>query len=390
MYRVGQEEIDAFSRALLSRDFFKINGSGREVYRFEEEWKETVGTSYALTMTSGFAALTSALIGMGIGPGDEVIVPAYTYIASALAVTAVGAIPVIAEADETLTLDPADVEKKLSKHTKAIMPVHIQGFPADLDALKALSARYGFRILEDACQADGGTYHGKHLGTVGDAGAFSFNYYKIITSGEGGALVTDDRTIYERALIYHDASAVAFFGDQLDGISQPLFGGAEFRVSDLTGAVLREQLRRLPGLLAALRQNRDALAARVCGPDKAAQAPSHDIAGDCGTTLALRFDTAAECRAYQKKCAGRGIGTTVPIDTDKHVYTNWTQIMEKRGAFHPAMDPFRMEANRGLNMNYSPDMCPKTLDLLSRTLYVGISPDWTEAQLDGVAAAMNG
>ena len=138
MYRVGREETEAFARSLLSRDFFKINGGGREVYRFEEEWKAFTGAQYALTMTSGFAALTSALIGMGIGPGDEVIVPAYTYIASALAVTAVGAIPVIAEADECLTLDPADTEKKMSAHTKAVMPVHIQGFPADLDALKAL------------------------------------------------------------------------------------------------------------------------------------------------------------------------------------------------------------------------------------------------------------
>ena len=390
MYRIGQEEIEAVARAILSRDFFKINGSGKEVYRFEEEWKKTVGARYALTMTSGFAALSSALIGMGIGPGDEVIVPAYTYIASALAVTAVGAIPVIAEADETLTLDPADVEKKLSAHTKAVMPVHIQGFPADLDGLKKLSEKYGFRILEDACQADGGMYHGKHLGTIGDAGAFSFNYFKVITAGEGGALVTDDRTIYERALIYHDASAVAFYGDQLDGINQPLFGGTEFRVSDLTGAILREQLKRLPGLLSDLRRNRNALAALVCGEGKAKQAPSHDIDGDCGTTLALRFDTAEECRAYQKKCADGGIGTTVPIDTGKHVYTNWTQIMEKRGALHPAMDPFLMEANRGLNMNYSPDMCPKTLDLLSRTLYIGIGPDWTEADLDDAAKVMNG
>ena len=390
MYRIGQEEIEAVAQAILSRDFFKINHSGKEVYRFEEEWKQTLGARYALTMTSGFAALSSALIGMGIGPGDEVIVPAYTYIASALAVTAVGAIPVIAETDDTLTLDPVDVEKKLSAHTKAVMPVYIQGFPADLDALTKLSKKHGFRILEDACQADGGMYHGRYLGTIGDAGAFSFNYFKVITSGEGGALVTDDRTIYERALIYHDASAVAFFGDQLDGITQPLFGGTEFRVSDLTGAILRAQLRRLPGLLADLRRNRSALSQRVCGSGRALQAPSHDLNGDCGTTLALRFGTEKDCRAYQKKCSDSGIATTVPIDTGKHVYTNWTQIMEKRGALHPAMDPFRMKENQGLNMAYSPDMCPKTLDLLSRTLYIGIDPDWTERDLDRIATVMNG
>ena len=390
MYRIGQEEIEAVARAIMSRDFFKINNGGREVMRFEEAWKETVGAKYALTMTSGFAALSSALIGMGIGPGDEVIVPAYTYIASALAVTAVGAIPVIAEADGTLTLDAADAEKKISAHTKAIMPVHIQGFPADMAALKRLAEKHGLRILEDACQADGGMFQGRYLGTIGDAGAYSFNYFKVITAGEGGALVTDDRTLYERALIYHDAAAVAFFGDQLDGVTQPLFGGAEYRVSDLTGAILREQLKRLPGLLSDLRGNRDALAALTCGAGKAAQAPSHDLAGDCGTTLALRFDTAEECRAYQAKCKGKGLGTTVPIDTGKHVYTNWTQIMEKRGAFHPAMDPFRMEANQGLQMDYAPDMCPKTLDYLSRTLYIGVNPDWTEEDIARVAAVMNG
>ncbi|MBO4423865.1 MAG: aminotransferase class I/II-fold pyridoxal phosphate-dependent enzyme [Clostridia bacterium] len=403
MYRLGEKEVESFRRALMSRDFFKINGSGREVYNFEEEWKKTVGTEYALTMTSGFAALTSALIGMGIGPGDEVIVPAYTYIASALAVVAVGAIPVIAEVDDTLTIDVADAEKKLSEHTKAVMPVYIQGFPADLDGLTALAEKHGFRIIEDACQADGGRYHGRFLGAIGDAGAYSFNYFKIITSGEGGALVTNDRTIYERALIYHDASAVAFFGNQLSGIEQPLFGGTEFRISDLTGAILREQLKRLPGILEDLRTNRGKLAEKIFGTPyggaikvkrngaemNVRHAPSHDIEGDCGTTLALRFDSEKDCREYCAYAAENGVGLTVPIDTGKHVYTNWTQIMEKRGALHPAMDPFLMEENRGLQHNYTMDMCPRTLDLLSRTAYVLINPEWTDGDLAGIAKVLS-
>ena len=388
MYRIGQEEIEAVARAILSRDFFKINGSGKEVLNFENEWKETVGKDYALLMTSGFGALVSGLIGMGIGPGDEVIVPGYTYIASALAVTAVGAIPVIAEIDETMTLDAADAEKKITPHTKAIIPVHIQGFPSDMDALKALAEKYGVKILEDACQADGGMYHGEYLGAIGDAGAYSFNYFKIITAGEGGALVTSDRTIYERALIYHDASAVAFFGDQLDGISEPLFGGTEFRVSDITGAILREQLKRMPSLLGDLRRNRAALAAKV--RDKVTVAPSHDEEGDCGTTLALRFESAEECRAFAAKCREGGVWITVPIDTGKHVYTNWTQIMEKRGALHPAMDPFKMKENDGLQMDYTMDMCPKTLDYLARTAYISIEPDWTEEDINRVASVIAG
>ena len=388
MYRIGQEEIDAVARSILSGQFFKINSTGKEVLNFENEWKQTVGADYAIAMTSGLAAITSALIGLGIGPGDEVIVPGYTYIATALAVTAVGAIPVIAEINETLTLDAADVEKKISKATKAIIPVHIQGFPSDMDALCAVAAKYGIAIVEDACQADGGMYKGRYLGTIGDAGAYSYNYFKIMTAGEGGALVTSDRTIFERTLIYHDSSAVAFFGSQLDGISEPLFGGTEFRVSDITGAILREQLKRMPTMMADLRRNRTALAERVC--TKLTQAPSHDIEGDCGTTLALRFETAEECRAFTARCAEKGIGLTIPIDTGKHVYTNWTQVMEKRGALHPAMDPYKMKENEGLQMDYTMDMCPKTLDYLSRTAYVGIHPDWTEADLDSVAAVMLG
>ena len=388
MYRIGQEEIDAVARAILSRDFFKINGSGQEVLHFEEEWKRFIGADHALLMTSGYAALASGLIGMGIGPGDEVIVPAYTYIATALAVLEVGAIPVIADTDETLTLSAADTEKKISPRTKAIIPVHIQGFPSDMDGLLAVAARHGVRILEDACQSAGGCYHVKPLGSIGDAGAFSFNYFKIITSGEGGALTTNDRTIYERALIYHDASAVAFFGSQLDGFTEPLFGGREYRVSDLTGAILREQLRRLPGIRADLKRIQRQIADRVAG--SLTVAPSHDFEGDAGTTLALRFDSEEETRRFAARCAERGIGLTVPIDTGKHVYTNWTQVMEKRGAWHPRMDPYQMEENRGAACDYTPDMCSFTLDLLARTAYLAINPDWSEADADHVAKVLLG
>lgn len=384
MYRIGKEEIDAVARAINSKAFFKINNAGKEVLNFESEWKQTVGSDYALLMTSGFAAIASALIGLGIGPGDEVIVPGYTYIASALAVTSVGAIPVIADIDETLTIDVDEVEKKISSHTKAIIPVHIQGFPCNMDALCALAKKYNIAIVEDACQADGGEYHGKFLGAIGDVGAYSFNYFKIMTAGEGGALVTSNRQIYERALIYHDASAVAFFGDQLDGINEPLFGGTEYRISDITGAILREQLKKLPALMADLRKNRTALSKLVCG-GKLTQAPSHDIEGDCGTTLALRFETSEACRTFEANCKANGLGITVPIDTGKHIYTEWTQIMERRGALHPAMDPFKMKENQGLQMDYTKDMCPKTLDYLARTAYIGINPDWTEEELNSVA-----
>lgn len=379
MYIIGKEEAEALARVIESRCLFKINDGPREVMHCEEELKALMKVDYALLMTSGFAAIQSALIGLGIGPGDEVIVPAYTYIATAMAVVAVGAIPVICECDETLTIDVADVERKISKYTKAVIPVHIQGFPCELDELCEIAKKHGIAVVEDACQSVGGEYHGRMLGSIGIAGAYSFNYFKVITSGEGGALFTNDRTLYERALIFHDASAIAYFGSQLDNVNEPQFCGTEYRVSEFTGAIIRQQLLRLRGLMAALRQNRNALLSLVSGSYELA--PSHDLCGDCGTTLPFRFGSEKEARKFAAR-----VGGTLPIDTGKHVYSNWTPIMEKRGAFNPAFDPFKMEANRALNANYSPDMCPKTLDLLSRTVYVGIDPMWNEDDIKARAA----
>ena len=339
MYRIGQEEIDAVAEVIRQRCLFKINNSLKETMHAEEEMKAMFGTDHALLMTSGHAALTSALIAMGIGPGDEVIVPAYTYISTAMTVVSVGAIPVIAEVDETLTLCPKDTEKKITPRTKAIIPVHIQGFPCNMDAIMALAEKYHLQVLEDACQADGGCYKGRRLGTIGHAGAMSFNYFKVITAGEGGALLTNDRAIFERALIYHDSSAVAYFGDQLNDVEAQLFCGNEYRANEISAAILRIQLRRLDGILHDLRRNkkylRDALA-DLCTP-----LPSHDMEGDCGITFALCFDS-------EEKAAGfaQAVGGTVPVNTGKHVYRNWAPIMNKVGALHPLMDPFKMEANR--------------------------------------------
>ncbi len=377
MYRIGKEELDAVARVIETRALFKINKTGQDAMLAEEEMKEKFGTEHALLMTSGHAALTSALIGMGIGPGDEVIVPAYTYISSAMAVVAVGAMPVIVEVDDSLTLSPKAFEAAITKNTKAVIPVHIQGFPCKLDEICEIAKRNGIKVLEDACQADGGSYKGKRLGTVGDAGALSFNYYKIITAGEGGALFTDDKTVFERALIYHDSSAVAYFGDQLSGVDSELFCGNEYRTNGISAAILREQLKKMDDIISDLRRNKKYVMDAIC--DVCEFVPSNDIEGDCGTTIAIRFDSAEKAAEFS---VSEGISGTVPINTGKHVYKNWTPIMEKRGALHPLMDPFKMEANRDIVPDYRDDMCPFTLDLLSRVVYISVNPDWTKEMMD--------
>ena len=385
MYRIGQPEIDEVAKAIETRSLFKINKALQETMHAEEEMRALFETEHAILMTSGHAALTSALVAMGIGPGDEVIVPAYTYISTAMAVIAAGAMPVIAEVNDTLTLCPIDTEKKITKHTKAIIPVHIQGFPCDMDAFKALADKYGLQILEDACQADGGAYHGKRLGTIGNAGALSFNYFKVITAGEGGALLTDDRRIFERALIYHDSSAVAYFGDQLENVEEQLFCGNEYRTNDISSAILRVQMRRLDDILTDLRRNKRLLMDALASDFKFV--PSNDLEGDCGTTLALAFDTAEEATAFAEACPFK---VTIPINTGKHVYRHWTPIMNRVGALHPLMDPFKMEANRDIVPDYREDMCPATLDLLSRAVYISVNPDWTEAEVEETIAQIRG
>lgn len=377
MYRIGQEEIQELAKVIETRDLFKINGGLQESKGVEESLKKLFDCGYAIFMTSGHAALTSALVAMGVGPGDEVIVPGYTYIATAMAVVAAGAIPVIAEIDDTLTLCPKDVEAKITPHTKAIIPVHIQGFPCDMASIMAIAEKHNLLVLEDACQADGGSFGGKRLGTIGHAGALSFNYFKLVTCGEGGAMLTNDRLLFERALIYQDSSAIAFFGDQMSGFETENFCGSEFRSNELCAAVLRIQLTRLDGILRDLRANKKYMMEQLA--DVCTFAPSHDPEGDCGTTLTLRFETEEAARAF---ATAEGVGGCLPIDTGKHVYSNWDCVMEKRGAFHPLMDPFKMEANKDIIPDYRKDMCPGTLDKLARSVYISMNPDETKEELD--------
>ena len=374
MYRVGKEEAEAVSRVVLSGNYFKTRNVYNETEQAENEMKELFDVKNALVMTSGMAALTSGLTALGIGPGNQVIVPAYTYIATAMAVVAVGAIPVIAECDETLTIDPEDVKRKITPATKAIIPVHIQGFPCNMDAICAIAKEYDLKIVEDACQADGGKYHGKRLGTIGDVGALSFNQYKLISTGEGGALLTNDNLLYQRALIYHDSSAVAFFGDQLSGVEENLFCGVEYRTNEIQSAMLREQLKRMDPMIDSLRLIKKTVMDELKSEYKFI--PSNDIDGDLATTIPFAFDTPEKAKKFAE-----AMGGVVPINTGKHIYKYWTAIMKKRGAYNPLMDPFKMEANKGIVPEYTEDMCPKTLEILARTVYIGPYPDMKEEEV---------
>ena len=376
MYRIGQEEIDAVARVINSKSLFKINDALRETAKCEQNMRDIWGVKRALLVTSGKGALISALIGMGIGPGDEVIVPGYTYIATAIAVLATGAIPIIAEINETLTLDPKDFEAKITPRTKAVIPVHIMGFPCDMDEIMRIANEHNIMVLEDSCQSDGGSYKGKRLGSIGTAGALSFNYFKIISAGEGGALLTNNQEIFEKALIYHDSGAIAYFGDQMNGFSTEPVCGTEYRIGEITSAIMREQFKKLDGIVRDLRKNK-ALLMKEIG-DGVEYIPSNDYDGDSGIALTIKFDSEEKCKDFADKT-----GAMIPGYCGRHVYNDWKPILEKKGAFHPLMNPFNFDVNK--NVEYSEDMCEKSLAILKKCAHISIDCDWTVEEVKELA-----
>ena len=381
MFEIGQAEIDAVARVIRSGELFRYGPKGRTKWceRFERALARKIGVKYAITTTSGTASLICALTAAGIGPGDEVIVPAYTFIATALAPMACGAVPIIAEIDETLTLDPADVERKISRYTKAVIPVHMRGLPCDMRAIRRIARRRKLTIIEDACQAVGGSYRGKRLGSLGDVGTFSFNFFKNISCGEGGAVLTDDLGLYERAFIQHDGGCSFFTPAGAFGTA--FFAGMNFRVSEIQGAILLEQLKRLDPILRRLRTRAAAMREPLAAAKSFRLSRSNDVEGDCGLTIPLLFDAEPDALAFierHEKDAGLGR----PIDTGRHVYSNWEPVMQRRGSYDRRLDPFRLARRK---LTYTRDMCPVSTDLMQRTVCVAVPYEATVAEARRVA-----
>lgn len=381
MIRVGQPEIEAIQQVLQSGNFFRYSWDPEhktEVELFEEEWSERIGCRHSLAVTSGTAALICACAGLGLGPGDEVIVPGYTFIATAIAPLMCGAIPVLADVNETLLLDPADIERHISPRTKAIIPVHMLGMPCDMDGIMAVARKHGLHVIEDACQADTGSFKGKRLGSIGDVGAFSFNIFKFITCGEGGAISTDNHQIYSRAMMMHDGGAT--FWPTKDQADMPFFVGLEFRMNGILAAMLRVQLQQSEQWLADGRRIKQRMVDELTAAGVRVL-PSNDRAGDVSTTFGLIFDTEAETLRCQAALQEKEIGAGRPFDTGRHVYSNWDPILQHRAWHCDGMNPFLHPANQGANMNYTPDMLPRTLDMLKRTLNLPISPMMSEDEV---------
>ena len=373
MYRIGQEEIDALANLIQSRKLFRYREGG-ECERFEQRYARYLGVGSALMTSSGSAALVAALAGLGVGPGDEVIVPAHTFMATATAVLSVGAIPVIVDVDESITLSPEAFENAIGPRTKAVIPVHMWGLPCDMNRLLEIAKRRGVLVIEDACQGVGGGYEGRKLGSMGQAGAFSFNYYKNMTCGEGGAVVSSDARVMQVARCSIDCCGFFWNGREQD--IQP-FSSNGSRASELEGAVMNVQLDRIDEMTSAMRHSKDEILRRTTATGLLKASPRHSPDYECGTKICYLLPTATAADALAQK-----VGGVVACKTGRHTYNEWDPILNHRAGHVPAMNPFTWEANRGCRMNYSLDMCARSLGILGRTVMIDNNPDRTKADVD--------
>ena len=329
MEYIGEEEIQEVLEVLRGGYLFRYGISlGDEVdprflgkvYKCEQEIAKYANVRYAVAVNSGTSALLTALCGLGIGPGDEVIVPGFTYIATIASIIYSGAIPVLAEIDRTFNLDPADVRAKISRHTKAIMVVHMMGNPARLDELKAIADEHGVALVEDCAQAFGASSNGRSVGSVGTVGALSFNAYKTITSDEGGMVLTDDEELYKRCFAFHDQGHSPLRTGVEQG-KRPFFG-LDFRYPELQAAVLLAQLRKLPDLVNRLQGNKERYKKMIGDLPGLEFREVLDPEGDLATMLTVILPTAEVAKKLAKD-----LGTKVAAEAGWHVYNNMEQLM---------------------------------------------------------------
>lgn len=367
---IGDEEIAEVLDVLTSRYLSRYGPSddptfGAKCRRVEQEIAALAGVRHGLALSSGGSGgLWLALLGLGIGPGDEVIVPGFTFVATISAVVYARAVPVLAEIDQTFNLDPLDVETRITPRTRAIIVVHMLGAPARLTELKEIADRHGIALIEDCAQAFGASYGGRGVGGIGTIGVYSFNEYKTITCGDGGMIVTDDESLYGRCFAMHDQGHAP---DRLGSkyATRP-FLGMNFRMTELSGAVLLAQLRRLDAIRSHLRANkaivRSALADLPGLDFRALADPDGDVATHCVVVLpsaAIARDIAAQ------------LGSITLAESGWHVYTHMEHVLENRTVTGKGC-PFDCRCTNDEEVVYRRGMLPRTDALLERSISIGI------------------
>ena len=410
--KIGREELEELTdlwefssrgrKKLLAAIRYEKNLRGPHLFRYynprpskvaeaEKRFGKFIGVKHCLAVNSCTSALISAMRALGIGMGDEVIVPAYTFFATAATIGACNAIPVIADVDDTLTLDPRDVERKITRRTKAIAVVHMRGMPAQMDKLTAVARKHKVAIIEDVAQAAGGSYKGRMLGSIGTMGCFSFDYYKVLNSGEGGFVTTNDVWLYTRAQSWHDCAACwrpdRYGAERREG---ELFCGENYRMSELQGAVAVAQIRKAARMLKRYRTNKRRIVKALRLPRGVRLQRVADPEGDIGVCLALFLPDVEKTRWALEAMQAEGVPAGAVYDKnvkDWHIYSNWEHVLDQKSV---APDGLPWSGVKKSQLpKYRRDMCPNCLDYLSRAIMVNIEWAFSAADCKAVAHGIN-
>ena len=308
-----EREAEALAAVVASKTPFRHYGVGTPHWAddFEAMCRDYFGRRFALAVSSGTGALFCAVAGLGVGPGDEVILPAFGWYSDALAVTNMGATPVYANVDETLGLDPDDFARKITKKTKAAIAIGFQGAAPDMDGIVSVARRFGVPIIEDVAQAFGGEYEGRKLGSIGEAAIASFQQNKMLCCGEGGLFLTDDEAIFARAARFHDLGMLrpvfaSQVSEELHGDPSPDGRYAQYRMTEFQSAVMVTQMEKLDGILQACRNKSETI--RAAFRDNPHFTFRH-AEGDCGVGIFMLFPSREEAGTFNRCLEAEGIPT---------------------------------------------------------------------------------
>ncbi len=382
-YWFGKEEKEAVMEVMEGGYLFRYGSADdsnflHKVYTLEKEFAKYCESNYALATSSGTSALLVSLLAMGLKPGDEVIVPAYTFVATYTACIFAGLVPVLAEIDDSLSLDPDDIEKRITARTKAIIPVHMLGNPCNMDRIMEIAKKHNLLVLEDSCQAAGASYKGKKTGTIGDMGAFSLNIFKTINSGDGGLVVTNNEKLYEDAFGAHDQGHKPNrFGVE---VGERNILGLNFRINEITAAVALAQVKKIDKIISTLREKRSKLKKIIldAGVKGFKFRTLNDPEGDCATLCTIIFDT-----REQAVKVSQALGTKTINQSGWHVYSNMEHVLKHL---------------KKVGQPHAKGAYPKTDDILSRAMNIsigvvdgGLGAGWgininsTDAEIETVA-----
>jgi len=387
----GQEEKDQIMDVLDTGVLFRYEfGEQRKgVYKvkeFEEKFAQYADARFAQAVTSGTAALKVALIALGVGAGDEVITQGFTFVATWEAILEVGAIPVFTEIDETLNMDPEDLKKKITDKTRCIVPVHMLGSAARITEIVSIANEFDIPVLEDTAQAAGGRIRGKHLGSFGACGTFSFDSVKTMTTGEGGMVITDREDLFRKMSEYHDHGHDHAVNPGGRGGESRNFVGSNYRMMELQGAIGIAQLAKLDSMISAQRTHKSRLIETTSTIPGVRFRSQVDESGDSATFFAFILESLEHRLKVQKILQGEGLAPICWADNTWHFYPKWEHLMEGTTLAKNGW-PF-IEAGGRKRVVYDPAALPKSADLLARTLVYPVSVKMSEERLLEFEAAL--